>query len=89
MSLQTGWLSPMGDFYECDEYDHYKKALEIIDLFDYAFNEQKSWPDDCLIAHGWVHITYDDWAHKFRLFWNKTLSLAQEDFLLPYCEVAS
>ena len=84
MDLALGWLSPTGDFYECEEYDHIWKAKELIEAYGYDYDKNNNWADDVIMSHGWVHITMSRLSNELMIFWDKPLTSAQKDFLLPY-----
>lgn len=86
MELKLGWLSPSGDFYECEEYDHIWKAKQLIKTYGYNYNEKSEWADDVIMSHGWVHITMSMLTGELMIFWDKGLTSNQRDFLRPYFE---
>ena len=50
-----GWLSPSGEFYQTEYYEHLEKAEELAEkIYQY---DKKHMPDEELMNHGWVHIT--------------------------------
>lgn len=81
-----GWLSPDGDFYECDIYDHLECAANICRKLGY---EEYGAVDDTLLNHSWVHITFSLSHRKFFIEWNKFLTVPQIWYLKPYFEEAS
>ena len=88
MDLQTGWLSPSGDFYPCEEFDHYGKAEELIHVYGYTLlpHMRRGWPDEYLRGRGWVHITRSFMTHEYMIFWDMPLTEVQKNFLRSYFE---
>ena len=79
--LQTGWLSPNGDFYPCGVYEHLSLAREI--LKDETANTADEKLNDC----GFVSITISQLGVKeWRIYWKHFLTEAQKNFLKPYFE---
>ena len=79
-----GWLSPDGDIYECEPYDHIETAANICYKFGY---EQSGALDDILLKHSWVHISFSFVPYRrFYIEWDKFLTEPQKSFLRPYFE---
>ena len=83
--LKTGWLSPIGDLFECDTYTHCRTAREIVYKFGYAWGEYKS-ADNCLMAKGWAYIGISEFDYEWRIGWGKFLTEYQKNFLKSYFE---
>ena len=84
--MQTGWLSPNGDFYTCKTFDHIGLAEEIIDKFSIHRNDIYH-PDKILLDNGWVQITRSLIGRKEQnIFWENFLTEYQKNFLKPYFE---
>ena len=52
MAQQTGWLSPMGDMYPCNHYDHVAEAEKICDILN--ISTETTHHDDELLKRGWA-----------------------------------
>ena len=53
--MDTGWLSPSGEFIECEPRDHLSVADDIaqnLDIYDDDCNS-----DDVLLEFGWIRIS--------------------------------
>ena len=84
--MQTGWLAPNGDFYECAVFDHIDTARNILDKLTVERNG-KHYPDEILLSAGWVQITRSLLGIKEQnIFWEKFLTEYQKQFLRPYFE---
>ena len=84
--MQTGWLAPNGDFYECAVFDHIDVARNILDKIAVHRNG-KCHPDEILLSAGWVQITRSMLGIKEQnIFWEKFLTEYQKQFLRPYFE---
>lgn len=79
--MQTGWLTPVGEFCPCETFEHIAIAEEIVgDRYIAA-------PDDVLMNSGWVKITRSLLGMKEQnIFWEKHLTQPQIEFLRPYFE---
>ena len=51
--LATGWLSPSGEFYETNIYEHIRKAFEICSILYHIYPQN---PEIALLSKGWVEI---------------------------------
>lgn len=79
--LQTGWLSPNGDFYPCGVYEHMSIAREILN------DETANRADDKLTDFGFVSISISQLGNKeWRIYWKHFLTEPQKNFLKPYFE---
>ena len=84
--MQTGWLAPNGDFYECAVFDHIEAARDIVDKISVQRNG-KHHPDEILLSAGWVQITRSLLGAKEQnIFWERFLTEYQKQFLRPYFE---
>lgn len=81
--LKTGWLSPNGDLWECNTFNHISKADEIINKYHYPTINHRS-SDEVLMFYGWVHISISQIDHKYRIWWDKFLTPNQINFLKQY-----
>lgn len=83
--LKLGWLSPTGEFTECNSYDHISVAREIavrLNLPECDFR-----PDSALMRAGWVYIGISTFmCHEWRIAWERHLTPEQTCFLRPYFE---
>lgn len=81
--MKIGWLSPEGDLFEVNHYEHYWGAiclLEKLGLKDFGTR-----PDDALMDLGYVHITVSlFWDKTIRLDWKRHLTANQIYFLRDY-----
>lgn len=83
-SVHTGWLSPTGEFIQCNTYAHIKTADEIYSKFT-GSSKCTSTPDRELLKLGWVSIsimTFFD--HGFDFSHMQHLTSEQIAFLRPY-----
>lgn len=79
--LQTGWLSPDGDFYPCRVYEHLSLARKILK------DEYTNRPDEKLQDSGFAEITISQLGVKeWRVYWKNFLTDQQKNFLKPYFE---
>lgn len=79
--LDTGWLSPTGEFFQCPTYDHIAVAQKLTGEYYRA--------DETIMKRGYVQISINllgtkEWA----IFWDlhHTLTPEQTRFLRPYFE---
>ena len=86
MEQYTGWLSPYGDFIECESYEHLSKAEEIVES-NYSSDENEH-ADDLLYDHGWASITIMTYMeHGISVnYTSSRLTDAQLHFLKPYID---
>lgn len=79
--LQTGWLSPNGDFYPCRVYEHTSLARKILN------DETASLADDKLQDRGFAKITLSNLGvKKWSIYWTHFLTEQQKNFIKPYFE---
>lgn len=79
--LETGWLSPNGEFIKCGVYEHISTAYKILGV-DYT-----SRPDEKLHDAGYAEITISQLGVKeWRVYWKHFLTEEQKNFLKPYFE---
>ena len=92
MELETGWLSPLGEFFEAGLYEHIevaKRLAEGMNLCDYDFKtNRRISADEQLERAGWVYIGIGVYfAHEWRIGWGELpLTPEQRVFLRPYFE---
>jgi hypothetical protein len=79
--LNTGWLSPTGEFIQCNIYDHISVAQDLTCEYRRA--------DEVLMKRGYVQVSMNllgtrEWA----IFWDLHHNLTPEQtrFLRPYFE---
>ena len=72
--MGTGWLSPSGEFIECDPHDHWGMAVELVEKLDLSEEDQRH-ADDFLIEHGWIRISF--------------LLMLDTGYVFSYYEIAS
>ena len=79
--MQTGWLSPTGEFIKCDTYDHLDVARQLTHDGCYA--------DDLLLKRGYVKISRSLMGRREQAIYydlRHTLTPEQVRFLRPYFE---
>lgn len=79
--LKTGWLSPTGEFFPCDTFEHIAVAEKL------AGESYKA--DEILMKRGFVHISISLLGRKeWAIFWDLRHNLTPEQvrFLRPYFE---
>ena len=84
---KMGWLSPTGEFYQCEMYEHIGMAQELYKA--YGGNGCESEADDKLREKGWVSITIVTFIdHGYFIGFPPHLSPTTEQlrFLRPYYE---
>lgn len=81
--MELGWLSPNGDFYPCDLYDHIMIAEKLVEFYKYPETYSG---DIVLMNHGWVHITSAYGYSELHIYWDKHLTDYQKNFLKKYFE---
>ena len=81
IEFKLGWLSPDGELVECNSFDHISSACEICG----------NAPDDVLLAHGWLHLTYSMLDHEYRIYYayfnHVRLTEAQKAYIRPFKEM--
>ena len=88
-NLKQGWLSPLGELYECGSYDHIDAADKIMRIYKYSnitpHTGFSAASDDILRSNGWVYIGISSWGcHEWRIGWKNFLTESQKAFLKPY-----
>ena len=84
--MKTGWLSPNGDFYPCDTYEHVDVAEYIVDKLNLQRGGQHH-KDEVLLDAGWVQISRSALGQKEqKIYWRHFLTDYQKNFLRPYFE---
>ena len=79
--LDTGWLSPTGEFFQCNTYDHVAVAEKLTGEYRRA--------DEALMRRGYVQISINQLGRKeWAIFWNMKHKLTPEQtrFLRSYFE---
>lgn len=81
-SIDSGWLSPSGEFIQCDPYEHIATAEKLAgDKVPYFQ------ADEYLMNHGWVKIYRGSYLdHKWHINWHGFLSEPQKSYLKPIFE---
>ena len=76
--IKTGWLSPTGEWFPCEVYDHIFVARRL--------SGEDHRADDILINRGWVKISISQWPTKRWSIWWRHFYLTpeQKQFLEPY-----
>lgn len=85
-TMPLGWLTPLGGFYDCEEYEHLDMAKQLVE--DYLYNRDNSRYDydEILLERGWVHITYSCTMRCYVVNWNDFLTSYQKNYLRPFME---
>ena len=84
--MQTGWLAPNGDFYQCETFDHTSIAERIVNKL-HLVSQRTYHADDVLLDNGWAKITRSLLRVKEQhIVWDKFLTEYQKQFLRPYFE---
>lgn len=84
---KMGWLSPTGEFYQCEMYEHNSMARELYKA--YGGNGYEYNADDKLREKGWISITILTFIdHGYCIGFSLHLSPTAEQlrFLRPYYE---
>lgn len=79
--MQTGWLSPTGEFVSCEPFEHLAYAR--------IYSGEENNPDIDLIDKGWVQISISMIGIKEQyIYWDDhhILTHEQKEFLQPYFE---
>lgn len=79
--LDTGWLSPTGEFFRCQTYEHIAVARKL------SGDDYRA--DETLMKRGFVQISISLLSKKeWAIFWgtNHRLTPEQTRFLRPYFE---
>lgn len=89
--LKQGWLSPTGEFVECNSYDHIAIARDLannLNLYQFSVKQNRPLPEDTLLMNaGWVYIGISSFmCHEWRIGWYRKLTFEQVRFLRPYFE---
>jgi hypothetical protein len=83
-AIDCGWLSPSGQFTQCEPYEHIAVAEELVDGKVPCIAA-----DEYLLDHGWVKIYRESFCgHKWLVDWRGFLSEPQKSFLRPIFEDA-
>ena len=77
--MKTGWLSPTGEWFPCEVYEHLYMARKLS-------GEHGCRADDKLIERGWVKISISHWpTNRWSIWWrHHHLTPEQKRFLKPY-----
>ena len=92
MEYRTGWISPTGEFVECDSYSHISTAREIAEklhLGQQYDTKRARWlsDDEKLMNAGWVYVGISSFmGREWRIGWRSRLTSEQVRFLRPYIE---
>lgn len=86
-NVRTGWLSPTGEFFPCESYEHQMVAEKLCE--SYGINQwSETWPADELRNKGWCSISIMVFLdHGYAIVFPECLpSPEQLRFLRPYYE---
>ena len=87
IEMPTGWLSPDGDLWKCDYYEHDATAEEICEKLNISHNTGFFDRDRTLYSLKWCKLaisilgTKQYWVH-----WERPLTDYQRNFLKEYFE---
>ena len=85
--LPSGWLSPMGELYECKYYEHAAKAEEICDKLNVSYERRWKGCDEALYTLGWCKLAMTLLKNKeYWVHWERPLTAYQRHFLKEYFE---
>lgn len=87
--MPLGWLSPSGELWECEYYEHNATAEEICEKLNISYNSYiYRWKDDALYALGWCKLAIDSLGNKkyYWVRWERPLTAYQRYFLKEYFE---
>lgn len=74
--LDTGFLSPTGEFFPCSMYEHMTVAHELLEIL--CPNEYFCDPEGQLREMGWVDIHFELLSGKYNIHWDYPRSLSPE-----------
>lgn len=81
-AIKCGWLSPYGEFTECNPYEHMSVAEKLTEGKCLYYMS-----DRYLLKHGWAKIYRESFCgHKWFIAWRGFLSEWQKNFLRPIFE---
>jgi hypothetical protein len=78
--MNTGWLSPTGEFIKSNEYEHYKIASELVEQFQYQYDFNKH-QDSTLLKFGWVQLSISRPDNKYRIYFDNHLTEYQKNWI--------
>lgn len=84
--MPLGWLSPNGELFECNYYEHIATAEKIIDKLNISYNSFRySGKDDALLSLGWCKLTLSSLGNKqYHVHWERPLTTYQRYFLKDF-----
>lgn len=82
--MGTGWLSPTGEFIECESREHFIIAYNIAQRI--GLHDENCNSDDVLLKHGWIRISMlTFFEHGFCFSYKReSASENQKIFLLKF-----
>ena len=84
--MPTGWLSPSGDLFKCEYYEHEATAEDICDKYNIPTNSYRG-NDDALLSLGWCKLSISLLGNKkYYVYWQRPLTAYQRYFLKEYFE---
>lgn len=83
--MGTGWLSPSGEFIECDPRYHWSMAVELGERLGLS-EEEQNYADSFLIKYGWIEISFSLMLDGYVFLYYKTASESQKLFLRRFLE---
>ena len=86
--MPTGWLSPSGELFECEYYEHNATAEEICQKLNISYNHYSyRGKDDALLSLGWCKLAISSLGDKkYWVHWERPLTAYQRYFLKDYFE---
>lgn len=84
--MPTGWLSPDGEIFKCNYYEHNATAEEICKRLNIEYNKFSYFgKDDALFALGWCKLAISSLDDKqYLVVWERPLTPYQRYFLNEY-----
>ena len=84
--MGTGWLSPSGEFIECDPHDHWSMAVKLGEKMGLS-KEDRNIAEAFLMKHGWIEISFTVMLETGYVFlYYETASESQRLFLRQFLE---
>ena len=85
--MPTGWLSPTGDLWKCEYYEHTATAEEICKKLNVAAERTWLGEEQALFSLGWCKLAISSFgSKKYWVHWERPLTDYQRNFLKEYFE---
>lgn len=82
--LSTGWLSPTGEFLECELFDHISLSKEIAKSYKHYLSEME--PSTFIENQGWIGIHISLFGKKEWIVSSNKMTEDQYQFLRKYLQ---